>query len=48
MKRTIMALIATAFVSLSLAPAFADEPNLKTQKGIEKFWRDHGPESGNS
>ena len=47
MKRTLLALIATTFVSFAVAPAFADDINLKTAKGIEKFWRDHGRESGN-
>lgn len=45
MKRTIFALIAATFVSLTVAPAFADENDLKSQKGIEKFWEQNKPET---
>ena len=41
MKRAILAAVALAVVSLAAAPAFADEPNLKSSQGIKKFWEQH-------
>ncbi len=46
MKRTIFALVAATFVSLTVAPVLADETDLKTQKGIEKFWEQNKAETG--
>ena len=40
MKRAIIAAVTIAFVSLTVAPAFADDTNLKTQSGIKKFWQE--------
>ena len=45
MKRTFLALIAATFVSLTVAPVFADETDLKSQKGIEKFWEQNKVET---
>ncbi len=45
MKRTVLAILALAFAGLVTAPAFAKEPNLKSDKGVEKFWQQHPPES---
>jgi hypothetical protein len=46
MKRFILTAAALLFVGLSLAPAFADEPDLKTTEGIKKFWEKLANERG--
>ena len=44
MKRMIMAALAFACASVSVAPAFADDINLRTSSGIKKFWDEHKAE----
>ena len=46
MRRLISALIATAFLSLTIGTALADDVNLKTNEGIKKFWDSKVHESG--
>ena len=46
MKRTIFALLTTAIVSLAVAPAYANDIDFKTNKGIEKFWAEHPASKG--
>lgn len=38
MKRIIASAFAIAIASLAIAPAFAEDVDLKTDAGIKKFW----------
>ena len=46
MIRTIISLFALAVATFAIAPAFADDPDLKTSEGIKKFWESRSAESG--
>lgn len=46
MKRFVVAAFACILLGFVLAPAFADEPNLKTADGIKKFWDQRDKERG--
>ena len=47
MIRTIISLFALAVATFAIAPAFADDPDLKTSEGIKKFWEARPVENGN-
>jgi hypothetical protein len=46
MKRFILAAFAITVLGTFIAPAFADEPNLKTADGVKKFWEQREKERG--
>ncbi len=39
MKRSMIAAMAFCFLSVMLAPAFAEEYDFKTPEGVKKFWK---------
>ena len=40
MKRSVIAALAVAIATIAAAPAFADTPDFRTDKGRAKFWEE--------
>lgn len=48
MKRTLLAVIATALLSITASAAFATDYNLNSNEGNQKFWRDQSEQRGSA
>ena len=46
MKRTLLAIITTALLTITASATFAADYNLKTPQGVDKFWRDQADQGG--
>ena len=46
MKRSLIAAIAACFLTVVMAPAFADDVDFKTPEGIKKFWQQQEDQRG--
>ena len=46
MKRSLIAALAACFLTVVMAPAFADDVDFKTPEGIKKFWKQQDDQRG--